>query len=361
MDHRRQHYVEKNYLRGFSKDGSRFDIYLLEQERLLRQKPIRDQCQEDWYYEKGGELERILSKIEEVVAKFRKNVENRDLTLEKGNDAHKCLAMGAIIQRIRGPEYLDWMKNIAEKTNQVKVQGKESGKPLGRSDLLGAVIGSAHSIYDLDLRILRAEESDLIVSDNPVAAQNRIVERHDRVGNTGSRMLGLELVWPINPRTALYFFDSNSYQCAGDFGETIFINEEETDEINGLQMQNAIQCLYAQEWTDRMNQTVARYRETHAQNTDLKMREEDGAIIVEMGKQDRVTKPWNWEQSTCRLEAKVCSLLWGQRRDKLFQALDNGGHFPSVNDSIRGEISRLFYRPPEGVALPTDFTQNRGW
>ena len=337
MDYRRQHYVEKNYLREFSKDEATFDIYLLKQGRLLQQNPISKQCQDDWYYEKGGDFEKTLKKIEDIVAKFRKDVQERNITLEKGNDAHKCLAMGAIIQRIRGPEYLDWMKNIAEKTNQVKVQGKESGNPLDRSDLLGGVIGTAHSIYDLDLRILKAEEADLITSDK------------------------LELIWPLTPKTALYFFDSNSYQCAGDFGETIFINEEETDEINGLQMQNAIQCLYAQEWTDRMNQTVARYRETHAQNTDLKMREEDGAIIVEMGKQDRVTKPWNWEQSTCRLEAKVCSLLWGQRRDDWFRELDSGKHSPPVNDSIRGEISRLFYRPPEGVALPTDFTQNRGW
>lgn len=361
MDYTRQHFVERNYLREFSNDGSRFDIYLLEQGCVLRQKPIRDQCQDDWYYEKGGDFERTLKKIEDIVAKFRKDVQERNITLEKGNDAHKCLAMGTIIQRIRGPEYLDWLKNIAERTNQVKVRGKERGRPLDRSDLLGAVIGSAHSIYDLDLRILRAEESDLITSDNPVAAQNRIVERHDRVGNTGLRILGLELVWPLNPKIALYFFDSNSYQCVGDFGETITINEEETDEINGLQVQNAIHCLYAQEWTDRMNQTVTRYREARAQDADLKMTKEDGAIIVEMSKQDRVTKPWDWEQSTCRIKAKVCSLLWGNRRDKLFQELDNGGHFPPVNDSIRDEISRLFYRPPEGVALPTDFTQDRGW
>ena len=361
MDHQKQHYVEKNYLREFSKDESTFDIYLLEQGCVLPQKPISEQCQKDSYYEKGGELEGMLSKIEGIVAKFRKDVGNRGTTLEKGNDAHKCLAMGAIIQRIRGPEYLDWMKNIAEKTNQVKVRGKESGNPLDRSDLLGGVIGTAHSIYDLDLRILRAEEADLITSDNPVAAQNRIVERHDRVGNTGLRMLGLELVWPLNPRIALYFFDSNSYQCVGDFGETITINEEETDEINGLQVQNAIHCLYAQEWTDRMNQTVARYREERAQDTDLKMTEEDGAIIVEMSKQDRVTKPWDWKQSTCRIEAKVCSLLWGKLRDDWFRELDSGKHSPPMNDWIRGEIDRLFHRPPEGVALPTDFTQDRGW
>ena len=261
MDYNKQHYVEKNYLREFSKDEPIFDIYLLKQGLIRRQKPIKDQCQDDWYYEKGGDFEGMLKKIEDIVAKFRKDVQERNITLEKGNDAHKCLAMGAIIQRIRGPEYLDWMKNIAEKTNQVKVRGKESENPLDRSDLLGGVIGTAHSIYDLDLRILKAEEADLITSDNPVAAQNRIVKRHDRAGNTGLRMLGLELVWPLNPKTALYLFDSNSYQCVGDFGETIAINEEETDEINGLQVQNAIQCLYAQEWTDRMNQTVARYRE----------------------------------------------------------------------------------------------------
>ena len=361
MDYKRQHHVEANYLRGFSKDEATFDIYLLKQGRVLQQKPIREQCRDDWYYEKGGDFERTLKKIEDIVAKFKKDVQERNITLEKGNDAHKCLAMGAIIQRIRGPEYLDWMKNIAEKTNQVKVRGKESGNPLDRSDLLGGVIDSAHSIYDLDLRILRAEESDLITSDNPVAAQNRIVKRHDRMGNTGFRMLGLELIWPLNPKTALYFFDNNSYQCVGDFGETIKINKEEIDEINGLQVQNAIQCLYAQEWKESMNQTVARYREARAQDTDLKMTEEDGSIIVEMSKQDRVTKPWNWRQSTCRLEAKVCSLLWGKRRDDLFQELDSGRHSSPVNDSIRGEISAIFLRPPEGVSLPTDFTQDRGW
>lgn len=74
MDYKRQHYVEANYLRGFSKDESTFDIYLLKQGCVLRQKPIREQCQEDWYYEKGGELEKILSKIEEIMAKFRKDV-----------------------------------------------------------------------------------------------------------------------------------------------------------------------------------------------------------------------------------------------------------------------------------------------
>ncbi len=363
MEYKSQHSVEQSYLKEFSKDGEMFDIYLLKQGKALREKPIRDQCQKDWYYEKGGDFEGMLKKIEDIVLEFRKEVTEGDITLEKGNDAHRCLAMGAIIQRIRGPEYLDWAKNVAERTNQVKVRGKQRGEPLDRSDLLGAIIGCANSINDLDLRILRAEESDLIASDNPVAAQNRIVKRHDLIGNTGLRMLGLELVWPLNPRTALYFFDGNSYKCVGDFGETIKVNEEETDEINGLQVQNAIQCLYAQEWTERMSQTVARYREERAQATDSEIREEeeDGATIFEMSKQDRITKPWDWKKSTCRSEAKFCALIWGKRRDDLFRELDSGRHFPLVNDSIRDEILTIFYRPPEGVPLPTDFTKDRGW
>ena len=193
-----------------------------------------------------------------------------------------------------------------------------------------------------------------------MAAQNRIVKRHDRVGNTGFRMLGLELVWPLNPRTALYFFDGASYQCVGDFGTVIKINEEEVDAINRLQVQNAIRCLYAQEWTERMNQTVARYRKEHAP-TDSKMTEEDGALIYEMSKQDRIITPWDWKKSSCRGEAKLCSLIWGEERDKLFQELDSERHFPPVNGAIRDKIITLFHRPPEGVALPTDFTRDRGW
>ena len=165
MENKNQHYVEENYLREFGKDGVKFDIYLMEQGRVLQGKPIKGQCQEDWYYEKGGDFDKILSKIENIVAEFRKDAAERDITLEKGNDGHKCLAMGAIIQRIRGPEYLDWAKNIVEKTNQVKVRGKDSGKSLDRSDLLGAIIGCADSIFDLDLRILRTEGADLITSD----------------------------------------------------------------------------------------------------------------------------------------------------------------------------------------------------
>ena len=362
MAYKSQHYVEANYLRRFSKDGTRFDIYLLEQGRVLREKPIKEQCRENWYYEKGGDFEEILQKIEYIVAKFRKGVATRDITLEKGNDAHRCLAMGAIMQRIRGPEYLDWMKDIAEKTGQVKVHGKQRGGPLDRSDLLGAIIGCADSIFDLDLRILRAEESNLITSDNPVVAQNRIVEHHARVGNTDFKMLGLEFVWPLNPRTALYFFDSSSYQCVGDFGEVIKINEEETDEVNGLQVQNAIRCLYAQEWTERMNQMVARYRKERMQNAGSnRMTEEGSAVIYEISKQGRITKPWDWKKSTYQLNAKVYALIQGQRRDTLLRELDSGKHLPPVNDSIRDEISALFLRPPEGVALPTDFTQDRGW
>ena len=245
--------------------------------------------------------------------------------------------MGAIIQRIRGPEYLDWAKNIAERTNQ---------KPLERSDLLGAMIGSAGSIYDLDLRILRAEEVDLITSDNPVAAQNRIVKRHVHVGNTGLKVLGLELVWPLNPKTALYFFDSASYQCVGNFGEIIKINEEEADEINGLQVQNALRCLYAQEWTEGMNHTVARYRKEQPPSTDLRMRKEDGAITLEISKPDRITTLWHWKKSTCRPEAKAWSGIMGEKRDKLFQALDSGGPHRRVNenDEIREEIASLFNR-----------------
>ena len=365
MAHRKQHYVEANYLKEFSKDKKdkkKFDIYLMEQGRVLREKPVRDQCQEDWYYEKGGDFEGMLREIEDIVAKLRKDVAAaRNITLKGGNEEHICLAMGAIIQRVRGPGYLDWMKDIAERTNQVKARGKERGEPLDRSDLLGAVIGCARSIYDLDLRILRAAAANLMTSDNPVAAQNRIVKRHDRVGNTGFRMLGLELVWPLNPSTALYFFDGASYQCGGDFGETIQINEEETDEINGLQVQNALRCLYAQEWTERMTQTAARYRKERPPVTDSKMTEENGAAIYEMSKQDRITTPWNWKKSTCRSEAKLCSLIWGQKRDEWFRELDSGRHLLPMNDWIRNKITTLFHRPPKGVPLPKDFRQDRGW
>ena len=352
MAHKKQHYVEVNYLKEFSKDRTKFEVYLLEQGRVLREKPVRDQCQEDWYYEKGGYFEGMLREIEDIVAKLRKDVAAaRNITLKEGNEEHRCLAMGAIIQRVRGPGYLDRMKDIAERTNQVKARGKERGEPLDRSDLLGAMIGSAKLIYDLDLRILRAGGADLMTSDNPVAAQNRIVKRHNQVGNTGVGMVGLELVWPLNPSTALYFFDGASYQCVGDFGETIQINEEETDEINGLQVQNALRCLYAQEWTERMTQTAAGHRKEHPPDTGFAMPEKDGAIILGMSKQDRITMPWHWKKSACRTEAKAWSDIMGKRRDKLFQELDSGGHHRRVNDEILEKIASLFDRSALGKSL----------
>ena len=326
MAYKNQHHVEASYLRGFSKDGTRFDIYLIKQGCVLREKSVKDQCREDWYYEKGGDFERRLNKIEQIGAGFRKDVTAGDITLAKGNDAHKCLAMGAVIQRIRGPEYLDWAADIAKRTNQ---------KPLNRSDLLGALIGCARSIYDLDLRILRAEGAGLITSDNPVAAQNRIVKRHNQVGNTGVGMVGLELVWPLDPRTALYFFDGASYQCVGHFGETIEINEEETDEINGLQVQNALRCLYAQGWMERMSRTVARYRRERPLVT-----EEDGSSTHGISKQDRITTPWYWKKSPCRTEVKAWSDIMCGKRNQLFQTLDSG-RYPLQEEEIMNEIDLL--------------------
>lgn len=109
-----------------------------------------------------------------------------------------------------------------------------------------------------------------------------------------------------------------------------------------------------------MNQTAARYRKERTPGTDstlTEIPEEDGAVIFEMSKQDRITTSWDWGKSTCRSEAKVCSILWGKRRDDWFRELDSGRHSPPVNDFIRDEIRTIFYRPPEEVALPRDFNK----
>ena len=72
--HRKQHYVPRFYLKGFSLDGKSINIWNLQRQLKIQSANLKNQCSKDYFYSKQLDVEEALGKIEGEMAKILKIV-----------------------------------------------------------------------------------------------------------------------------------------------------------------------------------------------------------------------------------------------------------------------------------------------
>lgn len=257
-----QHYVPKFYFKLFSKDGGTIGMYNYKRRQSMRV-PIATQCQQDYFYAKEKELERELSKGENLWRGIlRKIIEGQTLeALDEVEDF--ALRLFVLFQRARTFAF----KQQAEKTSEeftkwfleVHMQDPDFPKGLTKENirkmkvtdpaahwrLLPMHVLAVPCIADLRMMLLVNEtDADFIFSDAPVVFFNQWQRRFKSSGTTGFQNPGLQIFCPISPRHYLLLFDAERYEVRYKTQPLHLHSRKDVQSLNDLQFYSAISNLY---------------------------------------------------------------------------------------------------------------------
>ena len=101
-------------------------------------------------------------------------------------------------------------------------------------------------LFDLECKLLiNCTDEDLITSDNPVILYNQLLGFRKNGSDTGFACKGLQIFFPLNPRSVLVLYDAKSYRLGNDKYRTISITKHrDIYELNTLQCCSCLENIY---------------------------------------------------------------------------------------------------------------------
>ena len=254
---KKQHYVPVFYLKRFSLSGKHIDLWNMESQKKILSANLRNQCYEDYSYEKNNEVEDILANIEGETSNILNNINCFD---PYNSDKYKVLLLYIITQFFRSKYTWDEMNEFYDNLSGYFSQFSpmEEGLPITEAhretipeDTVMMAFSGFRYILDLDMKLLiNRTGTEFITSDNPVILYNQLLSfMTTRFGIPGSRTglsaKGLQIFFPISSSELLFFYDSNSYYVGNRKNTTISITQEKDIlGINTLQMCSAHENVY---------------------------------------------------------------------------------------------------------------------
>jgi len=250
-ENKKQHYVPRHYLKGFSHDGKSLNRYDLESKESS-QKGIENLCQESYFYGKEPELENVLKEIETKQAPIlRKLIDTQNLKTLNADEfgflllfillqytRTKCAKM--IANKFTEKWVSEFIKPIMKSSNELKGKGVTEESidsveitypELYRDHMLTTLLTGRELISDLrPFLIINKTNKDFISSDAPIVLHNSIKYLHTYAFPTP----GLQIFCPLNKNTTFLLVDTNLYNLNTD--STIYLDDDsDVDSINKLQ------------------------------------------------------------------------------------------------------------------------------
>ena len=256
-----QHYVPQFYLRNFSEDGRGIRTFNLSSGKVIPHAKLKCQCSKDYFYGEDGVLESALGGMESAFSATFKNC-IKLCPKERISDEDFCLlTMFVAVQYLRTKKMIDIMeqfgkqsyKTLAElyiKLNNVDLSPDqikiETDKDFPRYVLRIGVLQQP-LLNDLECVVLENKTGeDFVLSDNPIIFQNPLLEKHVKYNCCGMASRGLQIYFPLSPRRAICFYDSEVYKFSG---RNIIDLKSPKDvmQLNRLQFMNADKNIYLKE------------------------------------------------------------------------------------------------------------------
>jgi hypothetical protein len=260
MKSKRQHFVPQHYLRQFRAAGTKQVVTSkVVPYSFIGLAAINRQCQEDYFYGADGTVDQILLQSETDIAPVLVRV-----TETRAFDAKELVALCflAAVLHARTRKAVEatkvFPKHIADEVikNAIKrgdLRQPEGGYQDGTMDFRGvpgfligtSVIPCWLEMQTLQCKLLEADSAtQFITSDDPVVILNQLfaTERHRSL--VGFSRSGFQLLLPISPRLALFFYDSSVYKVGSRRDRVVQVTKDDVEIINSLQIQSAERCLY---------------------------------------------------------------------------------------------------------------------
>ncbi|MFZ3060401.1 MAG: DUF4238 domain-containing protein [Candidatus Methanoperedens sp.] len=271
-ENKKQHYVPRHYLKGFSQDGKSLNRYDLEAKESS-QKGIENLCQESYFYGKEPEIEKALQEIENKQAPVLcKLIDTQNIEMLKP-DEFGYLLLFILLQYTR-TKYAkkmankftdeivsDVLKPMMKSSEELKSKGitEEIINGLKITDpsdymrgMLTALTGR-ELISDLKpFLIINKSNRHFICSDAPIALYNSI----KYLPMPALVSPGLQIFCPLNKDTMLLLIDTNLYNLKINTDSTIYLdNDSDVDSINKLQF---FHCLHHVFFSDKTIENYVR-------------------------------------------------------------------------------------------------------
>jgi hypothetical protein len=231
-------------------DRRRINLLNLTGDRLVSGASLRDQCYRHRLYGPDDEIERALSKIEDLTSPILRAARH-NLHVPGGGTPERFVLLaflGLQIARTTGAQThaLQMSKLL---TNVAFDGAAPDNYVLTPSEAMRAMLHAAPKVAttlrDLSMTLVVAPPGDqYATSDDPVLRYNTYCEGITDFGVTGSVARGLQIFLPLSPRVLLYLFDAEIYKLRRKSERLAEAAGADVDQLNRLQLVNAVENVY---------------------------------------------------------------------------------------------------------------------
>jgi Protein of unknown function (DUF4238) len=301
---RQQHYVPKFALRHFAvdKDRRQLNIYLTDNDEIVRGASLRGQCSKPHFYSKQRWVEDDLGNLEGILASVFQEIILSGYIPRK----HKAnIALSISLQSGRTEKAVESANNLYDKMAKIFLSANLDSEVLRKVQIsdqnaslanLYRSIQTWPAIFDMNQYLLvNKTEMPFVFSDNPVVCSNWFFKgRYDRYAAVGTAASGLQILLPINRELAFYLHDHNVYGIAHDENRVELKSIKDIILLNNLQFRNSSKCIYINNYFDNNSIKQICIGEKYNSDPELKRfkRNSLGSYTeTERGEYSSVTEP----------------------------------------------------------------------
>ncbi len=249
--YKNQHFVPRCYLKAFSVRGQGHAINLFNIDRQVDVKnaPIKNQCSRDYFYDKSGETEKWLGRVETGYSAAIIRLINNEYTLDDGTT--KAIRRFLLLQYLRTEAAAQRAaSSMGEVADIAEIDGRPSWKDAMKIAVLIGLETFAKKmniVDDLKMKLLlNATEAEFITSDDPVVLTNRWYT-HERLAAGKSAGLvnsGAMMICPITPSALCILYDRDIYSVSPTDGRLHIHDVEEIHLFNQFQLLHCNSNIY---------------------------------------------------------------------------------------------------------------------
>ena len=220
---KRHHYVPQFYLRRFSTDRRSIICYNKAKRLLIPRASIKGQCAIDNYYSWNDQVEPSLGILEGYIASLLKEIDNSNTLPPVHSDEWQILLVFIAIQSARTKMSGDSNNAMTDYFAKTMARGAPELKNINIDEFevretyptampIQISVQSYEYLASLGRCLLvNSEKLPFICSDNPIILYNSQRSHWQDRGVIGLDSAGIQIIFPISPRLAIYLYDSDVY------------------------------------------------------------------------------------------------------------------------------------------------------
>jgi hypothetical protein len=257
---RENHFVSQFYLRRFSSDGRRTNLFNFASKKTIEGASIKHQASRRGFYDFNPEIEAALSGLEGEIAQLLRAIDSSEKLPANDMPADIALKFFILMQRVRTEAAGQLAETVSDYFSPLWLQAHPKIRE-SAIDTSGLVIRTkyphalpmqvmaehAYLVREFRLHLfLNRTKYPFITSDNPAIAHNKYCEGIGNVGVLGLQSPGYLCLWPISPGALIMMYDADVYSI-GEFRRdvvSIISNLEEIKNLNEFQMLGANKNIY---------------------------------------------------------------------------------------------------------------------